>query len=312
MTLLQLKILREIERQSLNISAAAKALNTSQPGVSRQIQTLERDLGVSLLVRQKNRIVAFSPVGRSILTVAKTMLNQAENVELLAEEARGRRGRLVVATSHLHARYTLLQPFKALQKKHPHVQMLLFQADPDDIPRLVREHEADLGLNSSDEEKDLPKGIVSIRGRPIERSAVMLRTHPLAQKKRLTIRDLAAHPLVGYNPRSSTGSVIARAFEESGVVPNVIVQANDSDVIKAYVAEGLGYGIVPTAILDRELDAHLHSVDVTALFPRASTSIMIRHDMHLPGYVREFIQMIAPAWKPAVRSGVLGLAAPLG
>jgi DNA-binding transcriptional LysR family regulator len=300
MTLLQLKILREIERQSLSISAAAKALNTSQPGVSRQIQMLERNLGIPLLMRQKNRIVAFSPVGLSILTVAKTLLNQAENIELLAEEAQGRRGRLVVATSHLHARYTLLQPFKALQKKHPHVQMLLFQADPDDIPRLVREHEADLGLNSSDEEKELPKGIVSVRGRPIGRSAVMLRTHPLAQKKRLTIRDLAAHPLIGYSLRSSTGSVIARAFEESGLVPNVIVQANDSDVIKAYVAEGLGYGIVPTAILDPELDAELHSVDVTALFPRANASIMIREDMHVTGYVRELIQMIAPAWKPVV------------
>jgi DNA-binding transcriptional LysR family regulator len=181
--------------------------------------------------------------------------------------------------------------------------MLLFQADPDDIPGLVREHDADIGLNSSDEERALPSGIVSFRGNPIRRSAVMLRSHPLAGKRRLTIRDLAAHPLIGYNPRSTTGSVIARAFEQSGVVPNVIVQANDSDVIKAYVAEGLGYGIVPTAILDRELDAALHSVDVTALFPRASTSIMIREDMHMPSYVREFIQMIAPAWKPAAKQG---------
>jgi DNA-binding transcriptional LysR family regulator len=90
---------------------------------------------------------------------------------------------------------------------------------------------------------------------------------------------------------------MARAFERNGVIPNVIVQANDSDVIKAYVAEGLGIGIVPAAILDRRLDVHLHSVDVTALFPRASTNIMIREDMHLPGYIREFIQMIAPASK---------------
>lgn len=298
MTLLQLRILCEIERQSLSISAAAKALHTSQPGVSRQIQMLERDLGMPLLVRQKNRIVAFSPAGRSILAVAKSVLNQASNIELIAQEATGRSGRLVVATSHLHARYTLLQPFKTLRKKYPHVQMLLFQADPAEIPRLVTEHEADIGINSSDEEKGLPKGIVCVRGNLIRRSAVMLRSHPLAKKKRLTIRDLAAHPLVGYNPRSTAGSVIARAFEQSGAVPNVIVQANDSDVIKAYVAEGLGFGIVPTVILDRELDSDLHSVDVTALFPRASTSIMTRADMHMPAYVREFIQMIAPAWKP--------------
>ena len=301
MTLLQLKILREIERQAFNISAAAKALNTSQPGVSRQLQTLERNLGVPLLLRQKNRIVAFSPVGRSIMAAAKTLLNQAENIELIAKEAEGRRGRLVVATSHLHARYTLLQPFKALQKRHPNVQMLMFQADPGDIPHLVREHEADIGLNSSDEETDLPKGIVSVHGNLIRRSAVMLRTHPLAKKKSLTLRDLIAHPLIGYNPRSTTGSAIARAFEQSGVLPNVIVQANDSDVIKAYVSEGLGYGVVPTAILDREMDRHLHSVDVTALFPRAGTNVVIRADMHLSGYVRELIQMIVPAWKPAAR-----------
>src|ERR1700748_328343 len=104
MTLLQLRILREIERQALSISAAAKALHTSQPGVSRQIQMLERDLGVPLLVRQKNRIVAFSPAGRSILAVAKSLLNQAGNIELIAQEAKGRSGRLVVAASHLHAR----------------------------------------------------------------------------------------------------------------------------------------------------------------------------------------------------------------
>jgi LysR family cys regulon transcriptional activator len=298
MTLQQLRILREIERQSLSISAAAKALHTSQPGVSRQIQMLERGLGVPLLVRQKNRIVAFSPVGRSILAVAKSLLNQASNIELIAEESRGHRGRLVVATSHLHARYTLLQPFKALRKKYPHVQMLLFQADPADIPQLVTEHEADIGLNSTDEEQGLPKGIVCVRGNLIRRSAVMLRTHPLARKKRLTIRDLAAHPLVGYNPRSTAGRMIAHAFEQSGAVPNVIVQANDSDVIKAYVAEGLGFGIVPTAILDCELDADMRAVDVTALFPRASTSILIREDMHMPAHVREFIQMIAPAWQP--------------
>jgi LysR family cys regulon transcriptional activator len=300
MTLLQLKMLREIERQSLNISVAAKALNTSQPGVSRQIQMLERDLGVSLLVREKNRIVAFSSVGRTILGVAKALLNQAENIELLAQEARGGRGKLVVATTHLHARYTLLHPFKALQKKYPQIRMFLFQADPDDIPQLVNEHQADIGLNTSDDEQRHPDGLVCLAGDVIRRSVIMLPGHPLAKRKRLTIRDFGSHPLVGYNPKSRAGSVIARAFEQSGVVPNVIVQANDSDVIKAYVTEGLGIGIVPAAILDRRLDAHLHSIDVTDLFPRSNINIIIRDDMHLRSYVRDFIQMVTPASKRAV------------
>jgi DNA-binding transcriptional LysR family regulator len=56
MTLLQLRFLREIARQSLSMSAAARMLNTSQPSVSRQIQQLEAELGVELLTRQRNRI----------------------------------------------------------------------------------------------------------------------------------------------------------------------------------------------------------------------------------------------------------------
>jgi LysR family transcriptional regulator, cys regulon transcriptional activator len=298
MTLLQLKILREIERQSLNISAAAKALNTTQPGASRQIQMLERELGVTLLVRKYNRIVDLSPVGRTILGVAKSILNQATNIEILANEAQGRCGRLVIATTQLHARYTLLRPFKVLQKKYPQVKMLLFQADADDIPGLVSEHKADIGVKTGYEQTDTQSGVLFLQGDVMRRIAIMLRKHPLARKKRLTVLDLASHPLVGYNPGSTAGNVIARAFEQNGVVPNVIVQANDSAVIKAYVSEGLGIGIVPAAILDRRLDAHLHWVDVTALFPSASMNIIIRDDMHLPSYVREFIQMIAPAWKP--------------
>ena len=298
MTLLQLKMLREIERQSLNISAAAKALNTTQPGVSRQIQMLERELGVALLVRKYNRIVELSAVGRAILDVAKSILNQTANIEILAKEALGRSGRLVIATTQLHARYTLLQPFKALQEKYPRVKLLLFQADTDEILDLVSEHKADIGVKTVYEQSGSRKGLLFLPGDIVRRIAIMPRKHVLAKKKRLTIADLAAHPLVGYNPGSTAGDVIARAFRESGIAPDVIVQANDSAVVKAYVSEGLGIGIVPAAVLDRRLDAHLHCVDVTSLFQIARMNIVIRDDMHLPNYVREFIQMIAPARKP--------------
>jgi LysR family cys regulon transcriptional activator len=79
------------------------------------------------------------------------------------------------------------------------------------------------------------------------------------------------------------------------------VQANDSDIIKAYVAAGLGIGIVPTVILDRKLDVDLRSIDVTDLFPRAHTNIVMREDMHLRSYVRDFIQMMAPGSKQPAR-----------
>jgi LysR family cys regulon transcriptional activator len=300
-------MLREIERRSLNVSSAAKALNTSQPGVSRQIQMLERELGITLLVRSKKRIVAFSPPGRTILALAKSILNQSENIELVAQEARGGPRKLVVATTHLHARYTLLHPFKALQKKYPRMQMFMFQADPADIPKLVSEHQADIGVNTSYEDGPAPHGVTCLAGDIIRRSVIMLRQHPLAKRKSLTVRDLGAHPLVGYNPRSSAGNVIARAFEQSGVVPNIIVQANDSDIIKAYVSDGLGIGIVPSSIVDRRRDAHLRAVDVTDLFARSTMNIIIRENMHLRSYVRDFIEMVAPDSRATIKRQLSGI-----
>ena len=160
--------------------------------------------------------------------------------------------------------------------------MLLFQADSDDIPGLVSEHEADIGVKTVYEQNSSQKGVLFLQGDVVRRIAIMPREHPLARKRRLTVADLAAHPLVGYNPGSTAGEVIERAFKQSGVVPNVIVQANDSVVIKAYVSEGLGIGIVPAAILDRRLDAHLHCDRRHRAFPpRASMNIIIRDDMHL-------------------------------
>ena len=126
MTLKQLRFLREVARQSLNISSAALALHTSQPGVSRQLQELERELGVELLVRRKNRVLALTEAGEAVLLSARRMLDEADNIRLVAEDLRNERGgRLALATSHLHARYTLLAPVKAFTKRYPEVQLHL-------------------------------------------------------------------------------------------------------------------------------------------------------------------------------------------
>src|SRR6185295_12822745 len=137
-TLKQLRILRELARSSLNISAAAAALHTSQPGVSRQIQLLEQELGVGLLVRRKNRITAFTEPGRAILASVERALVESENIRSIAAEFRREEGgRLIVATSHLHARYTLLTPIKTFALRHSGVQLHMRQADPDEILKLV-------------------------------------------------------------------------------------------------------------------------------------------------------------------------------
>lgn len=293
MTLKQLRFLREIARQSLNISSAAAALHTSQPGVSRQIQLLEQELGVDLLTRRRNRVLGFTEPGRAILEVARRVLDEAENIRLIAEEARDEGGgRLTVATSHLHARYTLLAPIKAFSARHPQVRLHLLQADPDDIARLVETGEADIGVSTEVVEQH--PTLVLLPGRAMGRSLIMPKGHSLANKKRLTLPELARYPIVGYDPRSRGGQMIAETFRNRGIEAHFVVSAHDSDVIKAYVAEGLGIAVVPTLALDKGADRDIHAVDVTHLFPKSVMTVSLRRDTYLRRYLTDFIQMIVP------------------
>ena len=292
MTLKQLRFLREIARQSLNMTSAAVALHTSQPGVSRQLQDLERELGVELLIRRKNRVLAFTEAGQAILAAARRMLNEADNIRLIAEDLRKERGgRLALATSHLHARYTLLAPVKAFTRRHPSVQLHLLQADPDDVPRLIEANEADVGI-STDVTGAHP-ALVLLPSGVIQRSVIMPKGHPLAGRKRLALADLARYPIVGYSARSRGGQIIAKAFRDHDLEPHFVVSASDSDVIRAYVEEGLGIAIVPTLAVEG-ISARAHVAEATHLFPRSVTYISLRRDIHLRRYLTDFIQMLVP------------------
>ena len=295
MTLQQLRILREIARQANNLSNAAAALHTSQPGVSRQVQLLERELGVELLARRKNRITGLTEPGRAILAAAQRALEEAENIRLIAaEHNREEGGRLTIATSHLHARYTLLAPIKIFALRHPGVRLHMRQADPDEILRLVAAGDADIGISTEVgvERSDL----LLLPGRDVERSLIMPLGHMLTKQKRVTLADIAKYPLVGYHPKQRGGQIIGESFRARGLEPKLVVSAIDSDIIKAYVAEGIGIAVIPTLALDVELDRGLRVVDVTRLFPKSVMTVSLRRDIYLRRYVPDFIQLVAPQW----------------
>lgn len=295
MTLKQLRILREIARQAHNLSGAAAALHTSQPGVSRQMQLLERELGVELLMRRKNRVTGLTEPGRAILPAADRALSEAENIRLIAEDYRKEEGGgLTIATSHLHARYTLLTPIKTFALRHPGVRLHMRQADPDEILRLVAGGEADIGVSTEVSAKR--SGLLQLPGRAVERSLIMPVGHMLEKKPRITLADIAKYPLVGYNPKQRGGQILSETFRARGLEPQQVVSAIDSDIIKAYVAVGVGIAVIPTLALDPESDRGLRVRDVTSLFPKSTMTVSLRRDVYLRRYVSDFIRLVAPKW----------------
>ena len=147
MNLQQLKYLNEIVRCNLNISDAAAALYTSQPGVSKQIKLLEEELGIDIFVRNGKRIVAVTEPGKAVVGIAQRVLRETENLRQVGQEFRQQdSGELTIATTHTQARYALPPVVKAFTLRYPGVKLGLHQGSPTQIAEQVLSGEVDIGI----------------------------------------------------------------------------------------------------------------------------------------------------------------------
>jgi LysR family transcriptional regulator, cys regulon transcriptional activator len=298
MNLQQLRYLHGIAEQGYNISRAAAALHTSQPGISKQIRMLEQEIGIAILVRKGNRIVGVTEPGRAILEVARRMLHDAENLKRIGEDYTAQdAGRLVVATTHMHARYVLRDVIRDFIRQHPNVQLVLRQASPAQTAQLVASGEADIGVSSQP-----PQSVNDLLMLPcyeLHRSVIAPKSHPLLKDKRLTLKAIAKYPIITLDQSFVGGSAVLRAFEWARITPNIVLSAIDADVVKTYVELGLGIAILPSIAYEPRRDTNLRAIDATKLFEPTIACIELRRENYLRSYMLDFIQRIAPQWSRA-------------
>jgi len=296
MNLRQLRYLCGIADEGFNISRAAAALHTSQPGVSKQVRMLEQELGVDVLVRKGNRVLGVTEPGQAILAVARRMLREAESLRRIGEDFTTKdKGRLVVATTHIHARFVLRGVIRDFIRRHPGVQLVLRQGSPSQTAQLVASGEADIGV-SSEPPGQTVHDLVKLPCSKLERSVITPRRHPLLKERRLTLSAIAQHPIITYDQSLVGGSAVLRAFERAAIEPNIVLTAIDADVIKSYVELGLGIAILPTIAYEPGRDRNLRAIDASRLFEPTLTCIEIRRDSYLRSYMYDFILMLAPSW----------------
>jgi LysR family cys regulon transcriptional activator len=298
MTLQQLRYLCQIVENRFNITEAAGVLHTSQPGVSKQIRLLERDLGVDILVRSGNRIIGLTEAGTQLAGAAHRVLAGSRQIEEIAREFKHQdEGQLTVATTHLHARYSLLPVIKSFATLHPQVQLKLLQRVPADITDAVASGEADIGLSTGS--NDLARHCVALEAFPLHRCVIARLDHPLLhQKRRLTLQDIAAYPMIVYNPNLSSGSTVQRAFEAAGIRPRGVLEAMDADVIKAYVAAGVGIAVLQQLAYDPSRDIEIAAIAIDYLIPLSTAKLIVNRTKFLRRYMFDFIKMVAPRWTP--------------
>jgi LysR family transcriptional regulator, cys regulon transcriptional activator len=298
MKLQQLRYLCQVVESRFNITEAAGLLRTSQPGVSKQIRLLEQELGVDILVRSGNRVIGMTEAGTQLVGEAQRVLAGSRQLEEIAREFRHQdEGQFTVATTHLHARYSLLSVIKDFAKLYPQVQMKLLQRVPADITDAVASGEADIGISTGSD--DLARHCVALDAYRLHRCVAAPLDHPLLhQKRRLTLQDIAAHPMIVYNSSLSSGSVIRQTFEAAGIHPRIVLNAMDADVIKAYVAAGLGVAVLQQLAYDPSRDLEIAALAVDHLFPRSTAKLIVNRTKFLRRYMFDFIKMVAPRWTP--------------
>jgi LysR family cys regulon transcriptional activator len=293
MKLQQLRYLTEISRRGLNISEAAEALHTSQPGVSKQIRALEDELGVEVFVRHGKRLVSVTEPGKAVIAIAERILAEAANLKRAGEEfANDQIGTLTIAATHTQARYALPKAVAAFKRRYPQVELRIHQGNPTQICDQVAAGEADMGIAT--EMIDRYPELASLPVYQWNRCVVVPPEHPLLQKKPLTLEELARFPIVTYDFAFANRSLVQKAFESRGLAPHIVLSAQDSDVIKTYVELGLGVGILASMAFDPERDRGLRAIDASHLFESSTTRLGIKRGAYLRRYAYDFIETFAP------------------
>lgn len=292
MKLRQLHYIHEVAQRGLNVTAAADALFTSQPGVSKQIRLLEDELGVDIFQRNGKHLSEITPAGKRILEYTVRLLAEVENIKNIAEEFHDTdKGDLTIATTHTQARYALPPVIQKFRARFPKVTLHLHQGSPPQIAKMAAEGNADFAIAT--EAMEHFDQLVMLPSYHWNRCVLVKPGHPLTEKKKLTLKDVAAHPIVTYTFGFTGRSKLDQAFAAHGLKPDVVLTAVDADVIKTYVRAGLGIGIIANMAYDERIDKDLVRLPADHLFEPSTTHIGFRRGMFLRGYMYEFMRIFA-------------------
>jgi LysR family transcriptional regulator, cys regulon transcriptional activator len=296
MNLHQFRFVQEAARHNLNLTEAAKALHTSQPGVSKAIIELEEELGVDIFARHGKRLRRITEPGLQVLKSIELIMREVRNLKRIGEQYSAQdSGTLSIATTHTQARYVLPEPVARLREAWPKVTLSLHQGNPDQVARMLLDETAEIGI-ATESLADHDE-LVTLPCYEWEHVLVLPATHALATQERISLEDLAAEPLITYHPTFTGRTRIDAAFAQRHLETRIALEAIDSDVITTYVRLGMGLGIVAEMAV-RNLSAMQGTDELVVrplghLFGRNVTRVAFKRGAYLRNFVFEFAELLS-------------------
>lgn len=292
MNLHQFRFVQEAVRRNLNLTEAAKALHTSQPGVSKAIIELEDELGVEIFARHGKRLKRVTEPGEHVLASIEVILREVGNLKRIGNDYSAQNtGTLSIATTHTQARYVLPVPVAKFREAYPKVNISLHQAMPHEVANMLLTEAADIGM-ATESLADYPD-LITLPCYEWQHVLIMPSYHPLAQKERISLDDIVNEPLITYHPSFTGRGRVDKAFERRNLKPRIVLEAIDSDVIRTYVKLGLGIGIVAEMAVQGELQGDLEVRPMGDIFGMNVARVAFKRGAYLRQFVYRFAELIS-------------------
>jgi LysR family cys regulon transcriptional activator len=296
MNLHQFRFVQEAVRRNLNLTDAARALHTSQPGVSKAIIELEEELGIEIFARHGKRLKRVTEPGQHVLKSIEVILREVGNLKRIGEQYSAEdSGTLSIAATHTQARYVLPEKVAGLRAAYPKVNISLHQGAPDQVARMLIDEVAEIGI-ATESLADYAE-LVTLPCYEWQHMLVLPTDHPLARKERITLEDVALEPIITYHPSFTGRTKIDHAFAIRKLEPRIALEAIDSDVIKTYVRLGLGVGIAAEmAVRDVVEDGGKGGLVVRPagnLFGQNVARVAFKRSVYLRNFVYTFAELLS-------------------
>jgi len=279
-----------------SISRAAEVLYLSQPAVTLQLQALEQSLGLPLLERVGRRLTP-TRAGEMLYELARPLVDGLDALpEVFRQRVEGMdAGTLDIAANSTTTLYLLPRIIAHFRREHPAVKLTLHNAISADGAELVRENTVDLTFGSM---VDVPADIHYAPVYRFEQVLITPKGHPLAALDAPTLSDIARYDLLLPPRRQVTWRLVDQVFQQHKVPYRVALELGGWEIIKQYVALGLGISMISSVCLnagDREtLTMRPLERVLPGLFPPRSYGIIMRKGKLLSPPARAFVEMVTP------------------
>ncbi|MCP4981766.1 MAG: LysR family transcriptional regulator [Gammaproteobacteria bacterium] len=290
MEIRQLQSLIKLIDCNFSVSKAADEMFVVQSAVSQHLKKLEDELEADLFVRKGKRLIGLTEIGEHVANHARVTLGSISSIHAIGKEYNNQNeGILRIGSTHTQARYVLPPVIKAFNLAYPRVEVQIHQGTPKQLVQWAVNNDLDFSICT--EALAESSQLTNIPCYKWNRSLITLADHPLQRLDHLTLEDLCQYPLITYVHGFTGRGRFSETFVDAGLEPHVVLSAADADIIRTYVLEEMGIGIIASMALDEVDSGVTSSRDISHLFPWEITRIAYINDKYLRHYEQKFIDL---------------------